>query len=117
MENLAAVDDLGRASIWTQNGRSIPAPRSPPRYKPPCYDRQTTYALYINGTDFAGVFELCGTAESDFQSSLLRGSAVETSAAETKLITDDDGAGEGPRPALLPGKNFRSSFQLRRRCG
>ena len=86
MENLAAVDDPD-AEYLDPERPLYPCTDVAARYKPPCYDRQTTYALYVTGTDFAGVFELCGTAESDFQSACYAGLGGDV-AAETKLISD-----------------------------
>ena len=43
--------------------RCIPARRSPRRYREPCFDKQTSYALYVTDSDYAQVFRLCSRVE------------------------------------------------------
>jgi hypothetical protein len=54
------------------------------RYKAQCYERQSTYALFVSDGDFAAVFGLCAGAERDFRSDCRRGLGGDV-AAETKL--------------------------------
>lgn len=55
------------------------------RYKAACYERQSTYALFVRNGDFAGVFELCAKAERDFRGACARGLGGDV-AAETKQV-------------------------------
>ena len=106
MENLAEVDNLD-AEYLDPERPLYPCTEVARRYKPPCYDRQTTYALYINGTDFAGVFELCETAENDFQSVCYAGLGGDA-AAETKLITDAEEQARARVRLCFQGRTFEA---------
>ena len=55
------------------------------RYKPECYDRQSTYALFISDGDFDSVFGLCAKTERAFRGACRRGLGGDV-AAETKVI-------------------------------
>ena len=55
------------------------------RYKTACYERQSTYALFVNDGDFAAVFGLCADADRAFRSACRRGLGGDV-VAETKLV-------------------------------
>ncbi len=53
------------------------------RYRGSCYERQTTYALFVNDGDFDAVFRLCAGTERAFRGACHRGLGGDV-AAETK---------------------------------
>jgi len=64
MENLASEGD----SHALRPGQPLyPCNAVGRRYKPACYERQSTYALFVSNGDFRAVFRLCAKAERDFR--------------------------------------------------
>jgi hypothetical protein len=68
MENIMAEDNPGRPSKYLKADQPLyPCTDVQARYKNPCYERQTTYALWTQSYDFAKVFDLCASVEEDFR--------------------------------------------------
>ena len=76
-----------------QSGRGSLRPQEPlypctavaRRYKAQCYERQSTYALFVSDGDFGTVFGLCAHTERGFRDACRRGLGGDV-AAETKLV-------------------------------
>ena len=74
MENFSALDHPTRPSTYARPERPLyPCTVLAPRYKPPCYDKQTTYALFVSDGDYATVFELCAQTERDYRAACYQG--------------------------------------------
>lgn len=84
MENHSTVDHPESSSL--RPGEPLyPCTAVASRYKEQCYDRQSTYALFVSNGDFEGVFRLCQKAERGFRGACRRGLGGDV-AAETKQV-------------------------------
>lgn len=84
MENHSTVDHP-RSSSLRPDQPLYPCTAVARRYKERCYDRQSTYALFVSRGDFGRVFRLCEKAEPDFRGACRRGLGGDV-AAETKEV-------------------------------
>jgi hypothetical protein len=84
MENHSTVDHPN-AKTLRPDEPLYPCTAVAARYKEACYDRQSTYALFVSNSDFTRVFRLCGRAERGFRDDCRRGLGGDV-AGETKLI-------------------------------
>lgn len=84
MENHSTVDHPRSSSLRPEQPL-YPCTAVAPRYKEQCYDRQSTYALFVSNGDFERVFRMCGRAEQGFRDACRRGLGGDV-AAETKQI-------------------------------
>lgn len=84
MENHSTVDHPD-AKTLRPDEPLYPCTAVAARYKEACYDRQSTYALFVSNGDFKRVFRLCRRAERGFRDDCRRGLGGDV-AAETKLI-------------------------------
>ena len=74
MQNMMAVADPSDPSKYLEADRPLyPCTDVQARYKTPCYRIQTSYALHLQGNDFAKVFGLCATVEDGFRSACYQG--------------------------------------------
>ncbi|MCA1703289.1 MAG: hypothetical protein LC808_08520, partial [Actinobacteria bacterium] len=51
-----------------------------------CYNQQTTYAVYVNDSDFGAVFRLCARTEKDYRAACYRGLGGNAAIQSSKLI-------------------------------
>lgn len=77
------------------------------RYKTACYERQSTYALFVNDGDFAAVFDLCAGAERGSRSACRRGLGGDV-AAETKLVSPVRAQAAARRRLCMLGESARA---------
>jgi hypothetical protein len=77
------------------------------RYKTSCYERQSTYALFVNDGDFGAVFDLCARAERGFRSACRRGLGGDV-AAETKLVGAGRAQAAARRRLCMLGESARA---------
>ena len=74
MENFSALDHPTRPSTYVKPEHPLyPCTVLAPRYKPPCYDKQTTYALFVSDGDYGDVFELCARTERNYRAACYQG--------------------------------------------
>ncbi len=82
--------DSGHSSKYLKADQPLyPCTDVEDRYKTQCYQKQTTYALRTQDSDFAKVFELCAAVEAGFQPACYHGlgrNALEESVS--KNVTD-----------------------------
>ena len=83
MENLATDGDDPRSRTLRPGEPLYPCTAVARRYKAPCYERQTTYALFVANGDFGAVFAHCAGIERDSRGACRRGLGGDV-AAETK---------------------------------
>lgn len=93
MENHATAGASGKGTLRPDEPL-YPCTAVARRYKTQCYERQSTYALFVEDGDFAAVFDLCARAERGFRGACRRGLGGDV-AAETKL----DGRGRAQAAA------------------
>lgn len=84
MENLSTVDHPDARTLRPKQPL-YPCTDVAARYKSQCYDRQSTYALFVSNGDFATVFELCAETDRGFREACVRGLGGDA-AAETASI-------------------------------
>ena len=84
MENHATAGEAGRGALRPEQPL-YPCTAVARRYKAQCYERQSTYALFVSDGDFAKVFALCARTERSFRGACRRGLGGDV-AAETKLV-------------------------------
>ena len=77
------------------------------RYKTACYERQSTYALFVNDGDFAAVFGLCANAERAFRGACRRGLGGDV-VAETNLVGGARAQAAARRRLCLLGESARA---------
>jgi hypothetical protein len=74
MENLSAIGHATRPPTALRPREPLyPCTAVAARYRAPCFDKQTTYALYVTDSDFAEVFALCARVERAFRGACYRG--------------------------------------------
>ena len=79
MENMMAEDHSGHPSKYLKADQPLyPCTDVETRYKNECYLMQTSYALRMQGYDFAEVFDLCTTVEDDFRPTCYQGLGRDT---------------------------------------
>ena len=84
MENHAGVGESRRRSL--RPGEPLyPCTVVARRYKAQCYERQSTYAMFVENGDFDAVFRLCARAERGLRGACQRGLGGDV-AAETKQL-------------------------------
>lgn len=106
MENHASAGAAAQRSLRPDEPLH-PCPAVARRYKTPCYERQSTYALFVNDGDFAAVFALCAQAERGFGSACRRGLGGDV-AAETKLVSPVRAQAAARRRLCLLGEGARA---------
>ena len=106
MENHAAAGAVGDRSLRPDEPL-YPCTAVARRYKPQCYERQSTYALFVSDGDFAAVFGLCAQAERAFRSACRRGLGGDV-AAETKLVGAVRAQAAARRRLCLLGESARA---------
>ena len=106
MENHATAGET-RASSLRPDEPLYPCTAVARRYKAPCYERQSTYALFVSDGDFATVFGLCASAEPDFRSACHRGLGGDV-AAETKLAGGGRAQAAARRGLCMLGEGARA---------
>ena len=84
-----------------------PCPTVARRYKTACYERQSTYALFVSDGDFAAVFDLCARAERGFGGACRRGLGGDV-AAETKLVAPLHAQAASRRRLCMLGDSARA---------
>ena len=77
------------------------------RYKEQCYERQSTYALFVNNGDFDAVFRLCAQTERGFRGACHRGLGGDV-AAETKLLGTKPTQASARRRLCMLGDSSRA---------
>jgi len=74
MENLSAIGNADRPSTALRPREPLyPCTAVARRYQEACFDKQTTYALYVTDSDFARVFALCARVERAMRGACYRG--------------------------------------------
>ena len=106
MENHATAGDSGQGSLRPDEPL-YPCTAVAPRYKTQCYERQSTYALFVNDGDVAAVFALCAQAERGFRSACRRGLGGDV-AAETKLVGAGRAQAAARRRLCMLGESSRA---------
>ena len=104
-----------------QSGRGSLRPQEPlypctavaRRYKAQCYERQSTYALFVSDGDFGKVFGLCAHTERGFRDACRRGLGGDV-AAETKLVAPRREQAPARRRLCLLGEGSERPRAVRR---
>jgi hypothetical protein len=74
MENVISKDNPDHPSKYLKADQPLyPCTEVDTKYKDQCYKRQSLYILGTQNSDFAKVFGVCGTVESDFRPSCYQG--------------------------------------------
>jgi hypothetical protein len=84
MENLASVERPARSALRPDEPL-YPCTAVARRYKPECYERQSTYALFVSNQDFDAVFRICATAEHAYRSACRHGLGGDIAAETAQL--------------------------------
>ncbi|MEA2143450.1 MAG: hypothetical protein QOI64_1880 [Solirubrobacteraceae bacterium] len=89
MENLSAIGHATRPPTALRPHEPLyPCTAVAPRYREPCFDKQTTYALYVTDSDFAEVFALCSRVERAFRGACYRGLGGDIAVDAAKHLFD-----------------------------
>jgi hypothetical protein len=86
MENLSALAHPSRPPDVRPRQPLYPCTVVARRYKSQCYNQQTTYAVYVNDSDFGKVFRLCARTEKDYRAACYRGLGGNAAIQSSKLI-------------------------------
>ena len=109
MENLSAIDNPTRPSTYLKPEHPLyPCTAVPRRYKRPCYDKQSTYALFVTDSDFAEVFDLCSRTERAFRDACYEGLGGDVAVQATKLILEPGAKAETRRRLCMLGEDGRA---------
>jgi len=106
MENHAGAGGAAQSSLRPDEPL-YPCTSVARRYKTACYERQSTYALFVSDGDFAAVFDLCAHAERGFGSACRRGLGGDV-AAETKLVRPARAQAAARRRLCMLGESARA---------
>lgn len=106
MENLFGVDRRESAFLRPQHPL-YPCTAVADRYADPCYSVQTTYALLVNDTDFAHVFDLCSRVDGVHRASCYSGLGGDVT-GETKAIAEAGARSQARRRLCLLGGDLRA---------
>jgi len=110
MENLSAIDNAQRPPTALRPREPLyPCTAVAARYREACFDKQTSYALYVTDSDFAQVFGLCSRTQRAFRGACYRGLGGDVAVVAAKHLSDPrDRAAARRRLCLLgPGRQAR----------
>ena len=111
MENVIAKDRPGHSSKYLKADQPLyPCEVVENRYKNECYQRQTSYALEIQGNNFAKVFDLCTQVKDDFRLACYQGLGWDASVQSLKQGTSDATINESTRMQCMLGKDYEARF-------
>ncbi len=111
MENVIAKDRPGHSSKYLKADQPLyPCEAVEDRYKNECYQRQTSYALEIQGNNFAKVFDLCAKVKDEFRPACYQGLGWDASVQSLKQGTSDATINESTRNQCLLGKDYEAQF-------
>ena len=111
MENVVDEDNPVHPSKYLREDRPLyPCDAVDDRYKDECYQRQSSYALEIQGNDFAKVFDLCGQVKVEFRPSCYQGLGWDASVQSLKQGTSDVTINESTRMLCMLGKGREAQF-------
>lgn len=108
MENLTAVHNVQRPSRFVRPGDPLyPCAEIATRHRAECYDKQTSYAMFIAGDDVTQVFALCAAVDPADRTACDRGLGGKVAILANKYVTGlAEGAAtsramclDGPDPA------------------
>ena len=89
MENLSAIDNAERPPTALRPREPLyPCTAVASRYREPCFDKQTSYALYVTDSDFAQVFRLCARTQPAFRGACYRGLGGDVAVVAAKHVFD-----------------------------
>jgi hypothetical protein len=89
MENLSAIDNAERPPTALRPHEPLyPCTAVASRYREPCFDKQTSYALYVTDSDFAQVFRLCAGTQPAFRGACYRGLGGDVAVVAAKHVFD-----------------------------
>ncbi len=106
MENLSAIDNPDRPPKALRPEQPLyPCTVVARRYKEPCFDKQTSYALYVTDSDYAEVFRLCSRVERDFRGACYRGLGGDVAVESAKHVIGDRAKADSRLRLCLLGGN------------
>lgn len=109
MENLSAIDNPTRPSTSLRPDQPLyPCTAVKPRYREACFDKQTTYALYVSGGDFATVFADCAAIGRRFRNGCERGLGGDVAIDSVKHVFDTRARAAARRNLCLLGEGPRA---------
>lgn len=109
MENLSAIDNSERPSTALRPSQPLyPCTEVARRYKEACFDKQTTYALYITGGDFAAVFKLCSSVGRGFRGACDRGLGGDVAIDSAKHLFTAKARAASRRSLCMLGEDGRA---------
>ena len=113
MENLSAIGHAERPATALRPREPLyPCTAVARRYRKPCFDKQTTYALYVTDSDFAQVFRLCSRIERAFRGACYRGLGGDIAVGAAKHLFDERARALSRRRLCLLG----ADRDARREC-
>jgi hypothetical protein len=113
MENLSAIGHPERPPTALRPRDPLyPCTAVARRYREPCFDKQTTYALYVTDSDFAQVFRLCSRIERAFRGACYRGLGGDIAVGAAKHLFDERARALSRRRLCLLG----ADRDARREC-
>ena len=113
MENLSAIDNAQRPPTALRPREPLyPCTAVARRYREPCFDKQTSYALYVTDSDYAKVFRLCARTDRAFRGACYRGLGGDVAVDAAKHLFDARARAISRTRLCLLGPNR----QARREC-
>ncbi len=113
MENLSAIGNTERPPTALRPREPLyPCTAVARRYRGPCFDKQTTYALHVTDSDFAEVFRLCSRTDRRFRAACYRGLGGDIATGAAKQLFEARARAESRRRLCLLGPGRRA----RREC-
>jgi hypothetical protein len=111
MENVVANTNPGHASKYLKADQPLyPCDVVRTKYKNECYQRQTSYALQIQGNDFSRVFDLCAKVENRFQPSCYQGLGWDASVQSLKQGISDAAINESTKMLCSLSEDYIAQF-------
>ena len=108
-ENVQAKDDPSHPSKYLKADQPLyPCTDVETRYKNACYRRQPMYALWMQGNDFAKVFDLCARVEDDFRPACYHGLGRSAFLQSTEQQVTDGGQAGSTRMLCMLGKDHEA---------
>ena len=106
MENLSAIGHPDRPPTTLRPREPLyPCTAVARRYREACFDKQTTYALYVTDSDFARVFALCARVGRDVRGACYRGLGGDIAVDAAKRLFDGRARAMSRRRLCLLGRD------------
>jgi hypothetical protein len=111
MENVVDRDNPVHLSKYLKTGQPLyPCDVVENQYKNECYQRQTSYALEMQGNDFAKVFDLCAKIEDDFRPACYQGLGWDASVQSLNQSADNATVNGSTSRLCMLGKDYEAWF-------